>query len=227
MPVATTPVGIANTVARNIVPLAGIVFLGWSAPAVLVLYFADTILAMAVMCAGLMRYFMPPVQDDGLAARANGEVGAIAGAVFVAAILAVPLGMPVIFMLAGSDTSPASLWAEESLRAGLVMQAIAAVWSGAGLYRALRTHTPDELRLKRQFALVFLRWMVVLMAAYTGLAFLPGRWAPLLFVAVYAGTSIFIDIAPDKFLRAMPGGVEDAKAPPAPVKAPKLHKPKR
>jgi len=32
-------------------------------------------------------------------------------------------------------------------------------------------------------------------------------------VAVYAGISIVIDIAPDKFLRVMPGGAEDARLP--------------
>src|SRR5689334_17187286 len=112
MPVATTPVEIASTVARNVVPLAGILFLGWSAPTVLVLYFADTMLSIAVMFAGLMRYFMPPVQDDGWAARANGEVGAVGGALFLAAVIAVPLGVPVIFMLAGSGTTLASLFAD-------------------------------------------------------------------------------------------------------------------
>ena len=53
MPVAPTPLDIANTVARNLVPLGGILFLGWSAPTVLVLYFADTMFAIAVMFAGL------------------------------------------------------------------------------------------------------------------------------------------------------------------------------
>lgn len=217
MPVATTPVEIANTVVRNVVPLAGIVFLGWSAPTVLVLYFADTMLAFAVMFAGLMRYFMPPVADEGWAARVNGEFGAVVGAVFLAAVLAVPLGVPVIFMLAGTDTTLSSLFADQAFRAGLVMQAIAAVWSGAGLYRALATHTPEELRLKRQFALVFVRWVVVLMVTYTGIAFLFGRWAPLLFVAVYAGASIAIDIAPDKILRALPEGAADSSSPTAAV----------
>jgi len=221
MPVATTPVEIANTVARNVVPLAGIVFLGWSAATVLVLYFADTMFSLAVMFAGLTRYFMPPVQGDGWAARANGEVGAVGVALFLAAVIAVPLGIPVVFMLAGSQTTLASLFADDAFRAGLLMQGIAAVWSCAGLYRALRTHTPDELRLKRQFALVFLRWMAVLMVTYTGIVFLFGRWAPLVFVAVYAGISIVIDIAPDKFLKAMPGGAEDASPPPAPRATPR------
>jgi len=228
MPVATTPVEIANTVARNIVPLAGIVFLGWSAPTVLVLYFADTMFAMAVMFAGLLRYVSPPVEDEGWAARANGEVGAVAGALFLIAVIAVPLGMPVVFMLAGSDATLGSLLGDQSFRIGLLMQAIAAVWSGAGLYHALRTHTPDELRLKRLFSLVMLRWFVVLMVTYTGVVFLFGRWAPFVFVAVYAATSIVIDIAPDKFLRAMPNGATDRDARPAlPVKPGKPSKRKR
>lgn len=223
MPVATTPVEIAKTVARNIVPLAGIVFLGWSAPTILVLYFADTLFAMAVMFAGLMRWFMPPPKDDGWAARVNGEVGAVGLALALAAFIAVPLGIPVVFMLAGSDATLGSLLGDQAFRVGLLMQAIAAVWSGAGLYRALRTHTPDELRLKRQFSLVFLRWFVVLMVTYTGVVFLFGRWAPFVFVAVYAATSIVIDIAPDKFLRAMPHGESDPDARPLPPVEPGKH----
>ena len=73
----------------------------------------------------------------------------------------------------------------------------------------MQTHTPDELRLKRQFALVFLRWIVVMMVTYIGVVFLFGRWAPFVFVAVYAAASIVIDVAPDKFLRAMPDGATD------------------
>jgi hypothetical protein len=218
MPVATTPVEIANTVARNIVPLGGILLLGWSASTVLVLYFVDTMLSIAVMFAGLMRYFMPPVEDEGWAARANGEVGPVAAALFLASFIAVPLGVPLIFMFVGTDTTVRSLFADDAFRAGLVMQAIAAVWSCAGLYRALRVHTPEELRLKRQFSLVLLRWVVVLMVTYTGIAFLFGRWAPLVFVAVYVGTSIFIDIAPDKFLRVFPEGAPDAKVPAIPAR---------
>ena len=97
MPVPTTPVEIANTVVRNIVPLAGIVsrLVGTN---ILILYFVDTMLAMAVMFAGLMRYFMPPAEDEGWAARANGEAGYVAGA-FITAFIAIPLGMPVIFMV--------------------------------------------------------------------------------------------------------------------------------
>jgi hypothetical protein len=210
MPTAPTPLDIANTVVRNLVPLGGILFFGWSAPNVLVLYFVDTMLAMTVLFAGLARYFSQQTTESDAASRINSEAGIVAVALFLTAFMAIPLGMPVFFMLAASDVSLASMFADQGFRVGLVLQAIAAFWSCAGLYRALKTQTPEQLRLKRRFALVFLRWIVVLMAAYTGIVWLFGRFAPFVFVAIYAGASIVIDVAPDKFLRAMPGGAEDA-----------------
>ena len=211
MPGPPTPLAIANAVIRNIVPLAGILFFDWSAANVLVLYFVDTMLAIAVMFAGLMRYFMPPPKDDGWAARVNAEAGYVATAIGLAVFFAVPLGMPVIFVLAGTDVSVGALFADRGFRIGLVLQAIAAFWSCRDLYRALQDHTPEELRLKRQFGLVFLRWVAVLMVTYTGVLFLFGRYAPFMFVMVYTAATIVIDVAPDRFLRAMPGGAEDAE----------------
>lgn len=205
---------IANTVVRNLVPLAGILWFGWSAANILILYFLDTLLAMAVMFAGLARYFAPAPADDGFAARLNGEVGVVAVALLLAGFMAVPLGIPLLMVLASAKTDWRAVIADPGFRAGLAMQAIAAFWSCLGLYRALRTQTPEQLRLKKRFALVFLRWMAVLMAMYSGFLFLFGRFAALILVAVYAGASIMIDIAPDRFLRAMPGGsVDDEKTP--------------
>ena len=186
----------------------------------LILYFLDTLLAMAVMLAGLMRYFLPPPKDEGWAARANAEVGYVGAAFLACAFFAVPLGVPLIFMLLGSDVAWRSLLADPAFRSGLVLQAIAAFWSCAGLYRALRTHTPEELRLKRQFALVFLRWLAVIMATYLGVGFLFGRYAAFFFVAVYTTATIMIEVAPDRFLRAMPGGEEDADPLPGESKPP-------
>ena len=211
MPAAPlSPLAVTNAVARNLVPLGGILFLRWSAANVLILYFVDTLLAMAVMFAGLMRHFLPPPTDEGWAARANAEVGYVGAALFICAFLAVPLGVPLIFMLMGSDVAWRELLADPAFRSGLVLQAVAAFWSCWNLYRALQTHTPEELRLKRQFALVFLRWLVVIMVSYFGIGLFLGRYAAFFFVAIYTVATIMIDVAPDRFLRAMPGGAEDA-----------------
>lgn len=210
MPVPPSPLDVASTIGRNLVPLCGILFLGWSAVNVLVLYFVDTMFAMAVLFAGLARHFTPPPAGEGSATRLKANAGVMAGVLFLVVFMAVPLGIPLLFMVAATDTTVQSLFADPAFRAGLLMQAIAATWSGVGLFRALRTQTPEQLRLKRRFALIFLRWIAVLMVTYTGLAFLFGPYAPLVFVVVYAGASIMIDVAPDRFLRAMPGGAEDA-----------------
>jgi len=199
------PLAIAQVVARNATPLAGILFLGWSAGNVLLLYFWDTLLAMGVIFAGLASVFAR--NEEGAAATINGQVGAVATAAFLCAFFAVPLGVPLIFVLGPSGFEWRDAVADHGFRIGLVTQAIAAFWSYVELYRALQTHSLEQLRLKRRFALVFLRWLAVLMVIYTGISLLVG---PLLFVAVYAGVSIFAEVAPDKFLRAMPGGAEDA-----------------
>lgn len=151
MATPASPLAVADTIVRNLVPLGGIVFLGWSSPSVLILYFVDTLLAMAVMLAGLMRYFLPPPSDEAWAARANAEAGYVGAALGAVAFLAIPLGVPLIFMLAGSDVSVRALLVDPAFRAGLVLQGIAAFWSCNALYRALHRHTPDELRIKRQF----------------------------------------------------------------------------
>jgi len=203
------PLAIAQVIARNIVPLAGILLLGWSAQNVLIVYFADTLLTMAVLFAGVLRHFAPPIENDGWAARLNGEAGMIGGGLFLMAAVSVPLGIPLLMMLGGALDFRGML-ADRSLQAGLLWQLAAAAWSYVELYRALRHSTPDELKLKRRFALVFLRWIALIMVAYLGVGFLAGRFAPLIFVAIYIGVSIYAEIAPDRFLRAFPNAAEDA-----------------
>ncbi len=209
MVLPTTPLALAQVVVRNIVPVAGILLFGWSAPNVLVLYFIDTLLSMGVIVTGIARFLLPPPNDQGLAARANAEFGYVGAGLMVIAVVAIPLGVPLIFMLAPGGADWREMLADRGFRIGIALQVAAACWSGVDLYRALRTQTPDQLRLKRRFALVFLRWIVLLMATYTGFFVIFGHYGALFYVTLYVATTIVIEIAPDRFLRAMPGGAED------------------
>jgi hypothetical protein len=166
-----------------------------------------------VVGGGALAGHFPPDQEESIAARINAHAGAAAGGVAIAAIVAVPLGVPLIFMLGGTHPITEA-FADPALRTGIVVQATLALWSYAALYRELQVRTVEELRLKRRFALYFLRWMVLVMVAFTGVGVLLGRYAGLAFVAIYAAISFVIEIAPDRFLRAMPGGAEDADSPP-------------
>ena len=215
------PIAIGQVVARNLVPVVGILVLDWSASTVLLLYFVDTMLSIGVIFAGLMSWFGRGSVEDRWASRLNAEVGYVAGAAFLVAFIAVPLGMPLVFVgaLAGwSDVK--AIVADPALQAGIAWQVVAAVWSYAGLWRELHVRSPEELRVKRRFTLLFLRWVVILLAVYSPIGWLFGRFLPHLLVALYAGASIVVEIAPDRFLRAMPGGAEDADPLPGPGRAP-------
>jgi hypothetical protein len=217
-----TPMAIAQAVARNIVPLVGILIFHWSAGNVLILYLLDTLLSMAVIIAGVASSLTPPPDDEGVGGWINAEAGYVLGGILSAALLAVPLGMPVGIMLATSGFSFREAFNDSSLRGGALVQAVVALWSYTELYRALRTHSPTQLRLRPRFALVFMRWVVVIMVTYFILDILPPSEPVLLILVVaYIAGSIFAEIAPDRFLRAMPGGEDnlepDASAPARPA----------
>ncbi len=207
-----SPFGIAQIVARNITPLVGIIFFHWEASYVLILYFLDTMLSMAVIFAGLAKS-LTPAKGDGMGGRIKAEMTYVLVALFLAAVMAVPLGMPVGIALAASDFSPRFALGDESLRFGMLVQCVMAFWSYVDLYRALDTHSPTELKLKQRFGLVLMRWVVVLGVCYIGLGLLPAEFVVFLLVAAYVGASIFAEIAPDRFLRGTPG--EFADDPPA------------
>ena len=222
---AANPLAIGQVVARNIVPIVGVLAFGWSAVNVLLLYFVDTLFSFGVMFAGLASHFGRQSSEPGVAARINSEAGAIAVAVFLCAFVAVPLGMPLVFVGAMSGWEGfGALWQDHALLGGIACQAVAAVWSYWALWQALHERSPDELRLKRRFALVFLRWFVIVAAVYFPIAFLFGRFLPHVLIVLYAATSIVVEVWPEKFLRMMPGGAEDADARPGtPAPPPKRY----
>ncbi len=199
-----SPVGIAQIVARNIIPIVGIVLFHWSASNVLILYFLDTLLSMAVIIAGLARSFAPG-REDGIGALLNAQAGYVLAALLVVGIFAVPLGMPVGIALAISGFSFREALADRSLRIGMLVQSAMALWSYVSLYRALDTHTPEALKLKQRFGLVLMRWVAVLMVCYFALDILPTSIVVYVLVVAYVGASIFAEIAPDRFLRGTPG----------------------
>jgi hypothetical protein len=209
----TQMAGIAQIVARNIVPLVGIIFFNWSASNVLILYFVDTLLSMAVIFAGLAGTFAP-APPDGIVATVKAELTYVLTAVLVAGIIGIPIGMPVGIALATSDFSWRFALYDTSLRNGLLVQIALSLWSYIDLRRALKTFSREQLQLKRRFAFVFMRWVAVLIACYTVLEFLGGDLAVYLLVVVYIGASIFAEVAPERFLEVMPGGADMAKETP-------------
>jgi hypothetical protein len=198
-----SPTQIVNLVLRNVVPIVGLVFLHWSAANLLILYFIDTLLAFTVIAAGFLYSQFPAEEAPGFAARLNAIVGYAAGSLFIALILAIPLGMPIFILVFGvGDVSFLDMLRDQGFQVGLGLQAVASLISFRDLVVALRRYTPEQLGLKRRFTFVMLRWLGTMLAAYLPITFLLGRFGPLLLVVVYIALTIYAELLPDRFLAA-------------------------
>jgi hypothetical protein len=194
----------ALMIARCAVPVAGVLFFGWSPDRVLLLCFADTMLTIGAMITVLVLTQARTGVAAGIVARSKAFLGGFIGAAFFTLILAVPLGFPLFFML--GDTKYFLWWTltDPAFLVPLGLQALAACWWGAVLIRQLRTKAPEEAGLKPLFTLALLRWMVLIGVAYTGIPMMLGRAGPYLLVAVYAAILIVSESNPRRFLRILP-----------------------
>src|SRR6266567_5688816 len=205
------PVGpglIFDVVVRNAVPVYGMLFLSWPPGNLILIYFADTMLSLCMMIAALMYFFLPVGNADGVGARLNALAGPFAAAALTTLILAVPLGIPVIFMLADTGFSLGKTLADPGFQIALAAQFFAALMTFLTLYGLLRTHTPDQINIKKRFGLILVRWFGLIFVTFTGLPQMFGSTGPYLLVIVYAGLTIWSELLPDRFLKAMPGGAD-------------------
>src|SRR5689334_12560005 len=116
------PLAIAQIIARNIVPLAGVLFLGWHAVSVLLLYFLDTMLAIGVMIAGLVgvvaKYSRPGT------VKPIGPIRGAAATIVVCVFIALPLGVPLLIMVfAAGDANWREIVSDRGFQTGAAMQA--------------------------------------------------------------------------------------------------------
>src|SRR5438093_8098634 len=111
-------------VARNAVPLAGMIFLGWKAHQLVLLYYLDTMVAIASVITLLFIYSKDVPRDYRYSAK---EIAGIAFAVvFVTGIYAFAMGFPVVVSLGMSDESLGAIFGDEEFRAGLGIQLVIA-----------------------------------------------------------------------------------------------------
>jgi hypothetical protein len=195
---------LALVVARNGVAVVGAVALGWSAPALLLLYFADTVARMGAVFTAAMFRLTGADAAEGFGDTLHGFLGALALGAFLAAVVAVPLAMPLVLVLGSSGAWRAAL-ADASLRPGLLVVGLAALVATGRHWWAMTRGQAGEARVRRDFAIVFTRWVLVLVATYTGLGLL-GGYAPYVLVAVYAAGSAWSELDPDRFANLVPDG---------------------
>jgi len=196
-------VHIALTVTRNAVGPVGILFLGWSAANMVILYFADTMVGIWAVFAAVGFKFSNADPRQGWRAALEGALTGITVSLLLAAFTAVPLGIPVVMFLGASGLGWRQVAADSGLRSGI------GVIAGIGLLTAVRhvlalaDGQAGDALVKRTFAILMTRWALVLMAFYL-LVGLLGRFGLYVIVLIYAGASVWSELAPDRFARLIP-----------------------
>jgi hypothetical protein len=193
---------------RNAVGLVGILFFGWSAPALVILYFADTLAGMWAVFAAVGFKLSNVDPRQGFWTVMEGALTGIAVAMFLGAVVAVPLGIPLVFVFGASGTGWRQVGAESTLIAGIGVIALTALVGAVRHIFMLAEGRAGDVAVKQTFAILMTRWVLVLMAIYM-LGALLGRLGLYVVVVVYAGASVWSELAPARFARLFP----DRRAP--------------
>jgi hypothetical protein len=204
MDTVRTPAALASLVAANLTPLAGILLLGWSPPAILVAYFVDTFVA----CGGVMVLVMAHVtgneHDRPLAGWKDWSKAAI-GLAILGGIFAFPMALPVVFVI-GDDAGAWSLFEDRSFQAALAVQVLMSMLATARMHRLLKTRSDDDRILARRMLFLIARWVLMFFAVVTGIASLLGPVVgSALLVAIYAGASVYFELFPEAAERLVRG----------------------
>jgi hypothetical protein len=205
-PVVARPPGalhIALTVIRNSVGLIGILFLGWSAPTLVILYFADTMVGIWAVFAAVGFKFSNADPRQGIMASLDGAATGIGVGLLLAAFVAVPLGIPLVMFLGASGMRWQEIVADPALRTGIGVIASIGLLTAVRHVFALADGQAGDVLVKRAFAILMTRWVLVLMAFYL-LVGLLGRFGLYVIVLVYGAASVWSELAPDRFARLIP-----------------------
>lgn len=204
VPVPLNPLLSASLVSRNLVPVCGALFLGWSAPDLLVLYYIDTCLAFAAVLVLVGRHVTGLGKAGGPTRPINGAgdwLRMTGGALVASLIIGLPLGAPLFILLAEFDWSPGAALARDAFVIGLMMQVgttLTVFWQA---HRDLLQRTDDERVLKHRAAFIVARWVITLLASMFGVAGVLGpRLGGAAVLLVYAGASIYFEMFPGSAL---------------------------
>jgi Family of unknown function (DUF6498) len=186
-------------IARNLIPVVGILFLGWSPANMVVLYFVDTLGGMWALVAALMMQFDPNLSALPWLSRMLRLLGYFALSLFLIAFIAIPLGVPLVFVLAPINWSWQAALADQSFLLGLLTIVVLSVISMIRYAVFQRRELMNQRWSQREFGLLFMRWVVMLFLIYSGIVLL-GEYGVILLVIGYAVTSTIGELYPDRFL---------------------------
>ena len=198
------PAPLAALVATNIAPLAGILLLGWSPIAVLVLYFVDTMLGLGVVLLLVMMHITGNAQGRPLSGFGDWMQGTFA-LIFVGAIFALPMSLP-LWVIGPENIVAEFERPDHGLVYGILMQTAMSALAAVRMHRMLKATEDDDRILARRGLFLAARWFTLFAAMSFGLLDLLGaRWGAFVLILIYGGASVYFELFPESAQRWLRG----------------------
>jgi hypothetical protein len=223
-----------NVIARALIPVFGIVFLGWSGGKLLLVYLADTLgsmYAVSTLAAYAAAQTAPEFQAwirNGITPlmRVRIVVGMALMGLVAPLMVAIPFGGFLALLLTIQDFQWSEAFADRKLAISIAAQFAGTVILMLGQLRWIATLESPEKLVKARTGLLFARWVVMLLVGVLAMP-LPRDIYVLLVVLAYAAGTVALELAPQRVLVAINSqDLLDALTPregaaPAPPRSPK------
>jgi hypothetical protein len=113
--------------------------------------------------------------------------------------MAIPLGVPLVFVLAPVSWSLGDVFSNQLFVGALVAIVVVAVAWAVRYYYVLQTGAKGEASLKLQFGILMTRWFIMILVIYW-IASWTGALGPFVLIIVYAIATIGSELYPERFV---------------------------
>lgn len=184
---------------RNMIPIVGILFLGWSAQDLIILYFVDTLGAMWALITAMAIYFTASEAAPTFFGRLYGFGVALFAGGFLVVFMAIPLGMPLFILLQISDWSWQDSLASTDFTYGLLLIGALSLVGMLRHYQHIRQVSIEKSNVRREFGILMTRWVIVIILIYF-IGFLLGPYGAYVLVIAYAAATVASELYPERFV---------------------------
>jgi hypothetical protein len=213
-----TPADIASLIARNITPIACLLFFATSPESLVALYAIDTMLSIYTLVWLVMEHITEAKSADrGVWRIFKLGFSALLLGTLVNVVLILPMGV----VFESSSWLRTEPWLDANFRTAVYAQVVGSGYALVQAHRMLQQTDDDDHILGERFKFIIARWVVVLGAVFFGLATFFGAFiGSALIVVLYAGASIYFELFPEKAHQLFHGKPKPADA--AASKKPRL-----
>jgi hypothetical protein len=210
VPASSPILHVFNVVARTLIPLFGIVFLGWSGGKILLVYFADTLgsmYAVSTLAAYAAAQSEPEFQSwikDGITPLKRVRI--VVGMAFIGFIgplmVAISFGVFLGILLAFQDFAWSEALADRALWISIGCQFLGTVAFMMGQLRWITTLKAPGKLVKARTGLLFARWIAMLLVGVLAIP-LPREIYLAVVVLAYAAGTVALELVPERVLTAI------------------------